>query len=64
MYKGRQEYEHKQKFLERGEKVKSRNTSIREEEKVPTLILDVNLGEKVDRIVLYPGDEERLEEVA
>lgn len=65
MRKGRKEYEEKQKFLERGEKLKSRgNSSIKEEERVPTLILDVNLGEKVDRIILYRGDEDRLDEVA
>ena len=65
MRKGRKEYEEKQKFLERGEKLKNRgNSSIKEEERVPTLILDVNLGEKVDRIILYRGDEDRLDEVA
>ena len=31
---------------------------------MPSLILDVNLGEQVDRIVLYKGDENRLAEVA
>lgn len=31
---------------------------------MPTLILDVNLGEKSDRIVLYRGDENRLDQVA
>lgn len=28
------------------------------------LLLDVNLGEKTDRITLYQGDESRLQEVA
>jgi hypothetical protein len=30
----------------------------------PTLILDVNLGDKTDRITLYRGDQEHLHEVA
>jgi hypothetical protein len=30
----------------------------------PTLILDVNLGDKTDRITLYTGDQEHLHEVA
>lgn len=35
-----------------------------EEEEAPTLILDVNLGDKTDRITLYREDEDKLEDVA
>lgn len=31
-----------------------------EKEAVPTLLLDVNLGDHSDRITLYEGDEKRL----
>ena len=34
------------------------------ENATPTLILDVNLGDKTDRITLYRGDQEHLHEVA
>lgn len=61
MYQGRKEHEEKKQFLERGEKMTKKSNMSREEEIVPTLILDVNLGENVDRIVLYRGDEDRLE---
>ena len=66
MHKGREEYEKKKHFLERGEKnTKSRNQSLKSEpERVAHLILDVNLGDKVDRLILYKGDENRLEDVA
>ena len=67
MHKGREEYEKKKNFLERGEKnaTKSRNHSLKSEpERLAHLILDVNLGDKVDRLILYKGDESRLEEVA
>ena len=33
-------------------------------EETPILLLDVNLGSKVERLTLYNGDEERLEVVA
>lgn len=34
------------------------------EEETPILLLDVNLGCRVERLTLYSGDEDRLEEVA
>lgn len=34
------------------------------EDAAPTLLLDVNLGDRMDRITLYKGDENRLDEVA
>lgn len=34
------------------------------ESDTPTLILDVNLGDKTDRITLFKGDENNLQEVA
>jgi hypothetical protein len=66
MHKGRQEYEEKQRFFERGEKLKSeRRGSVKEQPAAtPTLILDVSLGETVDRIVLYRGDEDKLKLIA
>jgi hypothetical protein len=72
MKKGRQDREVKQKFLQRGERVKEEaeyfslkeKAHTSEPEEAPTLLLDVNLGEKMDRITLYPGDEGRLEEIA
>ena len=33
-------------------------------EETPILLLDVNLGSKVERLTLYSGDEDCLEEVA
>jgi hypothetical protein len=55
--------------LERGEKSRKKEeyfslkekSHASESEEAPTLLLDVNLGEKMDRITLYPGDENRLE---
>lgn len=67
MHKGRQEYEEKKSFLERGEKTKSRsrNQSLKSEpERLIHLILDVNLGDKTERLVIYKGDEGKLDEVA
>lgn len=73
MKKGRHDREEKQKFLERGERskkeaeyfsLKEKPPAASEPEEAPTLLLDVNLGEKMDRITLYPGDEHRLEEIA
>ena len=65
MYRGRKEHELKRDYLKRGEKPKSRNHSLKTEpERVPHLILDVNLGEKVERLIIYEGDQGRLPEVA
>ena len=33
-------------------------------EETPILLLDVNLGDRVERLTLNSGDEDRLEEVA
>ena len=38
--------------------------SVDETEESPILLLDVNLGNKVERLTLNSGDEARLEEVA
>ena len=73
MRKGREQWEEKKKFLERGEpgslKKDQRYFSAIDKcdekaEETPILLLDVNLGAKVERLTLYSGDEECLEEVA
>ena len=71
MRKGRQQWEDKQKFLARGEpgsKKDQKNSSAAEKddrmEETPILLLDVNLGSKVERLTLYSGDEDCLEQVA
>ena len=72
MRKGRQQWEDKQKFLARGEpdsKKDPKNSSAAEKEddrteETPILLLDVNLGSKVERLTLYSGDEDCLEQVA
>jgi hypothetical protein len=72
MKKGRHDREEKNKFLERGEKPSKKEAEffsvkekapVSESEEAPTLLLDVNLGEKMDRITLYPGDENRLDQI-
>lgn len=65
MYKGRKEHELKRDYLSRGEQSKTRHSSLRNEVgRIPHLILDVNLGEQVERLIIYEGDEDRLAEVA
>lgn len=59
MHKGREEQAKKQKLLARGENLKK--PVVKRE---PFLMLDVNLGEDTDKIMLYHGDEERLDEIA
>lgn len=39
-------------------------SKLEQKEETPILLLDVNLGNRVERLTLYSGDEERLEEVA
>ena len=71
--KGREQWEEKKRLLERGEPGSLRKdqryisgTDKHDEkaEETPILLLDVNLGAKVERLTLYNGDEECLEEVA
>jgi hypothetical protein len=61
----REKEREKERERQRGSKVvKESKLEDRQGEEIPTLLLDVNLGEKMDRITLWPGDEERVEEVA
>ena len=72
MRKGREQWEEKKRFLERGEpgmrKDQQYNSAMEKDEEkneeTPILLLDVNLGSKVERLTLYSGDEDCLEEVA
>ena len=73
MRKGREQWEEKKRFLERGEpgsmrKDQQYNSAMEKDEEkneeTPILLLDVNLGSKVERLTLYSGDENCLEEVA
>ena len=66
MRKGREQYETKKKLLERGEPTSVKKGERQEEvaERTPILLLDVNLGSRVERLTLYSGDEECLEAVA
>jgi hypothetical protein len=34
------------------------------EESTPILLLDVNLGDRMERLTLYSGDEDHLQEVS
>lgn len=61
----REKERERERERQRGSKVvKETREEDRQGEEIPTLLLDVNLGEKMDRITLWPGDEERVEEVA
>ena len=66
MRKGRQQYETKKKQLERGEpsSVGKGERQSQLVERSPILLLDVNLGNRVERLTLYSGDEQCLEAVA
>lgn len=68
MKKGREQTKEKKKLLERGEpsdfKKESNYISVEDEEsneETPILLLDVNLGSRVERLTLFTGDEEHLE---
>ena len=69
MRKGRQQWEDKQKFLARGQPGSKKDMKYcsggekedERNEETPILLLDVNLGSKVERLTLYSGDEDCLE---
>lgn len=68
MKKGREQTKERKKLLERGEpsdfKKEDNYISVEDEdsnEETPILLLDVNLGNRVERLTLFTGDEEHLE---